>query len=117
LKRANKYLVIGFVAAVIAACSSTSNILAPAETDLAKVKADFPNATIADLQHGFSLYKQNCSGCHLLYLPSEKTKEQWVKVLPEMFGKTSLKTKEREQVTQYLFAKATSATSVTGSRE
>jgi hypothetical protein len=111
LKTAYKYIAFGFVAAFIVACSSTSNVLAPVETDLAKVKADFPNVTVTDLQHGFSLYKQNCSGCHLLYLPSDKTKEQWVKVLPEMFGKTSLKTKEQELVTQYLFAKSISEVS------
>jgi hypothetical protein len=92
--------------AFIAACGTTTNTLAPAESDLANLKSDFPDATVADLQQGFTLYKMNCGGCHNLHMPDEKTKEQWAKLLPEMFVKTSLKEQEKQRITQYLYAKA-----------
>jgi hypothetical protein len=104
--RRAKYWIYFFAAAFIVACGSTSNMMAPAENDLIKVQTDFPDVTVADLQQGFSLYKMNCGGCHMLYKPTEKTKEQWAKVLPEMFGKTSLKAQEKIRITQYLYAKA-----------
>ena len=94
------------MAVVIAACGTASNILAPTETDLQKVKADFPDATAADLQQGFTLFKSNCSGCHILHLPAEKTKQQWAKLLPEMFVRTQLKAEEKILITKYLFAKS-----------
>jgi cytochrome c1 len=92
--------------AAFSGCGTATNILTPTETDLGKLKTDFPDVTIADLQTGFKLYKTNCSGCHTLHLPTEKNKEQWAEIMPEMFLKTSLKEEEKKLITQYLFAKA-----------
>ncbi len=108
MKKGVKYLVYVSIAAFIVACGTTTNTLAPVESELSKVKKDYPDVTVADLQQGFTLWKMNCGGCHTLHLPNEKTKEQWAKLLPEMFLKTSLKEQEKRQITEYLFSKANS---------
>ena len=94
------------LAAIMVACGTASNVLAPTESDLTKIKTDFPDATTADLQNGFKLYKSNCGGCHNLHLPTEKNKEEWAKLLPEMFLKISLNQGDQKLITEYLFAKA-----------
>jgi cytochrome c5 len=108
-----KYLVISFFAAAIVACGGTSFMFAPTPDDLTKIKTEFPDATTAELEKGFHLYKSNCTGCHTLYLPTSKNRHEWDKVFPEMFSKTSLKAEEQKLVRQYVFAKATPT--VTGS--
>jgi hypothetical protein len=97
--------VIGCIAAFIAACGTAVNTLVPVENDLSKLKKDYPDATVADLQQGFALFKMNCGGCHTLHLPNEKTREQWAKILPEMFQKTALNDQEKLRITEYLFSK------------
>jgi cytochrome c5 len=101
-----KYWMLILLVAFIAACGTTTNLFTPTESDLSKLKTEYPEATAADLQQGFTLYKLNCGGCHTLHLPTDKNKEQWAKLLPEMFGKTKLKAEEERLITQYLYAKA-----------
>jgi cytochrome c5 len=101
-----KYIVISFFVAAIVACGGTSFMFAPTPDDVTKIKNEFPDATSAELEKGFHLYKANCSGCHTLYVPTSKNRAEWEKVFPEMFLKTSLKAEEQRLVKQYVFAKA-----------
>ena len=99
-------LIIIGAAALMIRCSTPQNSLKPTESDINKIKADYPKASLSDLQTGLNLYKRNCSGCHILYLPNSKTREQWEKLLPEMFSRTFLNKHEQELITQYIFAKS-----------
>ncbi len=90
---------------VVIACSSSHSLLRPEENDVRKLNTEGITVTLEDLNNGYHLYLSNCSGCHSLYRPTSKSKEQWEKVLPEMFTRTSLKRNEQFLVRQYIFSK------------
>ena len=54
------------------------------------------------LQTGRSLYINNCSGCHNLYLPTQFGPEKWKEELNQMQGKTKLSDSEVVFIYRYL---------------
>ena len=62
-------------------------------------EADAKNANVKleDLMQGRELYKTHCGSCHALHLPSEFTKDKWVKVLNKM-QKPGKITDEQKQI-------------------
>jgi len=93
-------------AVLIIGCATVSN-LQPKENELAIMQQKVPGINLEDAQHGFQLYKTNCSGCHSLHSPNAYTISGWQKVLPEMMGRAKMTSeKDISLLKNYLFAKS-----------
>jgi hypothetical protein len=88
------------------ACVS-KKVLGPTQSDVDRVKDKFPGYTLTELNHGKTLYEQNCASCHILKNPSSETEEEWKKIVPEMVLKVNRKTtvlsaKDQDDILKYL---------------
>jgi mono/diheme cytochrome c family protein len=54
------------------------------EADAVRVNGNFPGATVAQLEHGRTLYVERCAGCHQLREPASETPLAWPKLVAEM---------------------------------
>ncbi|NEW81651.1 MAG: cytochrome c [Mariniphaga sp.] len=70
--------------------------------------ADSQNAGVSTdtLALGRKLYVNNCGSCHSLYLPAQYTKNEWVKVMPEMQKKANCNDQQVAIITKYLKARS-----------
>ena len=76
--------------------STVSSLYTPTTTDVT------PNATLAELQSGRTLYIANCGTCHNLYSPDAYSTSQWKTILSNMTPKTSLNSSDVLLVTKYV---------------
>jgi cytochrome c5 len=76
------------------ACSV--KLIAPAQTDVDRVSAKYPNYTLADLNAGQDLYEHTCNRCHRLKNPRSRNEEKWTKIVPAMIAR--LNKKEKREV-------------------
>ena len=97
--------VIVFILLIIAACSSSRSLFQPTEAEAEKMNASGEKVSINELRKGYSLYVANCGGCHALPVPSSKNKNEWEKVLPEMFSKIQLDTNQKSLIRNYIHSK------------
>jgi mono/diheme cytochrome c family protein len=75
----------------LASCATTVQLLSPGQADVDRVKAKYPDYTLAQLNQGKALYEQNCGNCHKLKNPSSEPEEEWNKIVPEMTKKANKK--------------------------
>jgi mono/diheme cytochrome c family protein len=54
------------------------------EADAARLSANYPNATVPQLEHGRALYVERCAGCHQLREPASETPLAWPNLVAEM---------------------------------
>jgi cytochrome c5 len=96
-------------AALVAACGGTA-IPEPSAADAKRGAAHFPDVTLAELEHGRSLYVSRCGACHVLKRPMELPAEQWPTEVSEMRTKNGVKLSDAEAqaISRYLFVAATS---------
>ena len=52
--------------------------------DAARVNGNFPGATVAQLEHGRTLYVERCAGCHQLREPASETPLAWPQLVADM---------------------------------
>lgn len=83
------------------------------EAQVKAAQSRWPQSGPEDLENGRVLYKVRCSTCHALEAPSERTLEDWERVLLEMQPHAHLTDAQRESVFRYLWAaKAPAATAI-----
>lgn len=101
-----KYLLLCSLVIAITACTVTQH-LQPADADLALAQQRIPGITISQLQDGYKLYVNKCSGCHRLHNPNEYTAVKWKPILVEMLSKAKV-TEEPSKtlILNYLIAKS-----------
>jgi len=92
-------------AGVIVACTATLPLVT--EADAERARADSPDATVASLDRGRSLYLGRCASCHEAYHPATRTIGEWDDALTVMADRARLKASDRGLVRDYLrvFAK------------
>lgn len=73
----------------LASCFASKTLTTPNQADVDRVKTKYPDYTLADLNHGKSLYTEHCGTCHGLKNPSDFTEEQWKKIVPNMVAKVN----------------------------
>jgi cytochrome c5 len=95
-------------ALVLAACGGSS-IPEPSTADANRAAARFPDLTLAELEHGRTLYVSRCGNCHVLKRPLELPPEQWAGEVAEMRNKNgvNLSDAEAQAIARYLFVAAT----------
>jgi hypothetical protein len=89
-------LVTGFI---VAACAA-SRLYVPATSD-----TEQSGLSLQDLTKGRTLYVDNCSDCHNLYLPEKRTKEKWNSVFPKMQKKAHVNDADMELIKSYILAR------------
>lgn len=92
-----RLLVLGLT---LSACVSAIPHAGPA--DVAYAQRSDPAATVASLEAGRSAYVAKCSGCHHLYLPSQRSAEVWPKEVAGMRERANLRPEEEAQISAYL---------------
>jgi mono/diheme cytochrome c family protein len=60
--------------------------------------------TVAQLQHGRSLFASRCIECHTLPAVTEHPASEWPHLIDEMAGRANLKPVEREELLAYVLA-------------
>ncbi|MEO6489886.1 MAG: hypothetical protein ABIO04_08120 [Ferruginibacter sp.] len=74
---------------------------------MAVAQQKVPGVTMTDLNDGYKLYVNNCSGCHRLHKPVEFTTAQWEPILNKMFIKAKLvDEKPRDLIRNYVISKS-----------
>ena len=84
-----KKTILFFIVIIFSACSV--KLIAPTESDVARVISKYPNYSLTQLQKGKSDYEKYCTQCHGLKRPSSKTEEKWDKIVPWMCKKNNEK--------------------------
>jgi mono/diheme cytochrome c family protein len=94
--------------AALAACAG-SPIPQPTAADASRGAAHFPDLTLAELEHGRSLYVSRCGSCHTLKRPAELAPQQWDQEVTEMREKNGVKLSDAEAqaIVRYLTVAAT----------
>ena len=94
-----KTLLILGLGAALYACASLEPLTG---SDLLKAQRRYPDATLAQLTAGRSLYTEKCGRCHYLYPSSKLTLSGWRKELAAMKVKARLEANDLELITRYL---------------
>lgn len=66
----------------------------------------WPGTDTTTLQHGRTLYMDNCARCHNLYLPGAYTEQQWANIMPIMKKKARITDEESDRILRYLLSSA-----------
>lgn len=89
-----KVLALAFVAVLLYACSSKSNI---PTAEVPKKKVLSP-----ELAEGKSLYENSCGRCHQLYNAKDYSAEQWKPIVQSMQKKARLDDAQGLKIYNYL---------------
>jgi cytochrome c5 len=76
--------------------AATDTLYVPAATDVTAT------ATLAELQSGYTLYKNSCGACHSLYSPDSYSASNWTSILSSMAPKAGLSTADKTLVYKYV---------------
>lgn len=66
----------------------------------------WPGTDTIALQHGRTLYIDNCARCHNLYLPGAFTEKEWVDIMPKMKKKARITDTEADGILRYVLSSA-----------
>ncbi|HNM24006.1 MAG TPA: hypothetical protein PKL15_01200 [Saprospiraceae bacterium] len=94
-------LVFAFIVLFITACG-TAKIATPKEADALRGAQKFPGYTLADLQKGHMLYKENCGKCHGLKSPRALDEAGWRKIVPPMAKKAKIDAPTEDAILKYV---------------
>lgn len=92
---------------ILTGCMS-AKFATPSQTDVDRVKTNYPDYTLAELTQGEKLYKQHCGLCHKLQKPSSQSEDGWKKIVPPMISKANRKenitisTNDQENILRYV---------------
>lgn len=94
-------LSVGFSAALFFyGCVTSLN--PPIETDLTVAQKHWSNASLSQLNDGYTLYKNKCGSCHYLHRPNKYSEEKWMYELPEMGHRAKLDSLQLQLITRYI---------------
>jgi mono/diheme cytochrome c family protein len=94
----------GIALGVAAASCGASTAVLPDARDAHWAEERWPGTTVADLQHGRSVFVTRCSSCHGLPDPSGSTAAEWGPLVDKMADRAHLTPEERNDVVHYLSA-------------
>jgi len=76
--------------------AATDALYVPAATDVTAT------ATLAELQSGYTLYKNSCGACHSLYSPDSYSASNWTSILSSMAPRAGLTSANKTLVYKYV---------------
>lgn len=107
---------IALVSLMIVSCgtskksSTTSSVsvaepsIIPGEAQLTAIKSKYPDATLAQLNEGHSIYTGACTNCHKQYNIFKRSEASWQHEIDDMSPKANLTASQKEALTKYIFA-------------
>jgi hypothetical protein len=92
------WIIVFFISVLSVSCTkiSTNSLYVPSISDVTA------NATLEELQQGYTLYKNNCGRCHSLYSPDDYSVSGWKNIISSMTPKTSMTSSQVTLVTKYV---------------
>ena len=101
-------LLLAVLGAIALAECGGSAVPEPEAADAVRVSPHFPDVTLAELQHGRTLYLSRCGSCHVLKRPAELPPEQWQTEVSDMRTKNGVKLSDAEAqaIVRYLVTAA-----------
>ena len=103
----------------ISACGSTKksstpivNII-PGNSELTAIKTKYPDATLAQLTEGHSIYTGACTNCHGQKNIFKRSEASWLHEIDDMSPKANLAPAQKDALTKYILSmKATQVAEV-----
>lgn len=99
--------VTGFIAialiAFLTGCAVSTKLL-PTPEQLVSHKSMVNNSEIESLQRGRDLAIRECAVCHLMFWPSEFSREEWPEIIRSMGNRASLDMSQVEDIEKYFAA-------------
>lgn len=90
---------------IMKARKAFDGIYEPGEEELVAIQSQYKDATLAQLNEGYSLYaKSACISCHTAQNIYVYKEDRWSFILQDMCYKAQLNTSQKEAVTRYVFA-------------
>lgn len=88
-----KLFTLGLIVAVLASCATQSSVVQSglSQADVNRVKSQFPDYSLTELQKGKQLYEANCGTCHNLKSPTSESEAAWKGIVPPMVKKANKK--------------------------
>jgi cytochrome c5 len=77
----------------------------PAQADVERLGARYPDTTLAELERGRKLYLSRCTSCHAPVAPTSIPADQWPREVFEMSERAGL-ADEEPLVVKYLVAQS-----------
>ncbi|HMJ16508.1 MAG TPA: hypothetical protein VK524_34075 [Polyangiaceae bacterium] len=93
---------LALLLAVLASACGAGALPEPTPLDATRISKQFPDATLATLEHGRKLYAGRCADCHQLYEPARYGADKWRTELGEMRERARLSAEEERMILQYL---------------
>jgi hypothetical protein len=90
-----------FLATLILCCCSPL-LLPPSEKDSEHAKNRWNDISPAQLNMGYTLYKNKCGSCHSLYKPDKFSEEKWLHDIPVMAIKAKLDSSQTNLIIRYI---------------
>lgn len=81
---------------LLLAAACAAGVPEPTAVDEERARSRWPDATLAELARGRSLYVEKCAGCHALKSPHELSAEQWSHEVDEMRQSQGVRLSEPE---------------------
>jgi cytochrome c553 len=94
-----RWVGLSVVVSLVAACSPGLPTATPMDAERAHVE-------LADLQQGRSLTIAKCSSCHHVPLPTDRSAEQWPRMIDEMSVRSHLDETQHHLIEAYLVTMA-----------
>ncbi len=76
----------------------------PTEAELKAIKHLYPNATMENLESGYSIYNGPCIKCHKQKDIYKRTENKWTEIIEKMSPKAHLTNSQKDDLTKYIFA-------------
>lgn len=92
------------VATPVPLAKSTTGIFAPGEDEVTAVKIKFPDATLATLTEGHSIYTGVCTNCHGTKSIYRIPEGNWQSIIDNMAPKAKLTDSQKDALTKYVFS-------------
>lgn len=83
---------------------STTGIFAPGEEEFTAIKTKFPDATLASLTEGHSIYTGACANCHNAKNIYRISEDKWPSIIDDMASKASITASQKDALTKYVFS-------------
>ena len=107
-----KISTIALASLMITACVSkkssnpTTNII-PGDSELKAIQVKYPQATMAMLTEGHSIYTGACTNCHGQKNIYNRSEASWLHEIDEMSPKAQLTATQKDALTKYILAMKT----------
>jgi|GEM_PF-560417 hypothetical protein len=118
IKRYKAFIILFFIAIIVAQCSTTKSTtkkvdpFLPQQTDVTFAQAHWQGTTYAQLQQGYSIYSTKCNDCHDMKNIQDYSLTEWPGWMQKMGRKAKLDSTQYNLVYRYVMTRREALASV-----